>query len=123
MEETLAFASGEYKKFNGVIMWGDTECVVENSNFSLINNKGGKVILWYNGKIYGGMFSNGIFLNGLFKNSKFKNSIFKNGKFIKSEWISGEWENGLFVKSKGDRFEIGENYVSPYFYATFEKIC
>lgn len=115
MKEDIAFEQGEYKNFNGVIMWGNTECFVKKSKFTLIIRNGVKIILWYFGEIIGGIFSDGVFNNGLFKNSKFMNSVFKNGKFINSEWISGEWHQGVFIKSRGNRYDINrDKYISPF---------
>lgn len=113
MKESMAFEQGEYKHFNGVIMWGNTEGYVKNARFSLMNKNGNKMIMWYEGIFKNGVLSDTIFINGIFENGNFKNSSFENGLFKNGNWIKSSWNKGKCIRCEGNRFD-NKNFQTPY---------
>ena len=70
----IACEAGRYENFSGVIMWGETEGVVENAKF----------VLRECGYVFDIWFLGGTWITGV---------------FAKGAWFHGEWRDGVFKDS------------------------
>ena len=97
----VACEEGEYKDFTGIIMWGETEGVVENATFVLSDLKFAKAIVfhsgvWENGYWGYGTWESGIWRNGTWKKGIWKGGIWKDGNWKRGIWHGGVWEKGTW---------------------------
>lgn len=107
-KQNMAIDDGVYSNFSGVILYGETEGIVENAE--VVELISGKVNItdgtWVNGFLKG-KFVRGIFLKGKFV-GEFCDGVWRNGMFgrknkysvfVNSRWFNGTWVNGTFALS------------------------
>ena len=95
-ENGIACEAGKYENFNGVIMWGKTEGVVENACFKLEVSNGFKFVTFHSGVWENGVWDNGYWQDGSWKNGVWENGIWKNGTWKDGTWMYGAWELGTW---------------------------
>lgn len=95
----MAADKGEYKDFSGVIHWLKNIAVVENANFTLVNDPLTLhcFLHWHDGIWHDGYFSGGIWRNGVWREGYFKSGV----------WYGGDWHGGTWKRVCGDTWASG----------------
>jgi len=95
----IACSTGTYRKFTGIILWGDTEGAVKKASFELSHDDNKQFAVdFYRGVWLYGTWGWGNFLGGIWRNGIWKDGVWHRGVWCNGVWRDGRWKGGTCKK-------------------------
>ena len=105
----VALTAGAYHDFTGMVMWGHTDCFVENADFklkeeyvvygekalTLYGEK--KMVVFLSGTFVDGVLGLCVWYDGTFRHGDSMYAIWRNGTWMDGTWENGEWIGGKWL--------------------------